>query len=872
MDAARFRQVKAVLVEVLSRDPSARPAYLDAACAGDRDLRREVEDLLSRADAASTLVDHGADGARAVRALAESVEPGPTPMPERIGPYAVTGVLGEGGMGVVYRGRQDEPIRREVAIKVLRRGLDTARVLERFAWERRSLARMDHPHIARILDAGSADDGRPYVVLELVDGVPVTQWCRERQGSLDRRLALMIGVCRAVQHAHDRGVLHRDLKPGNVLVREVDGAPVPCIIDFGIAKALEESDTELTLAGQVVGTPAYMSPEQRAGDTARVDVRSDVYALGVMLYELLTGLRPGDEGTGGGSGRDLLRPSRAATTVTDGAVPWRRRLRGDLDRICLMAVRPEPERRYPSAQALADDLQRFREGRPVTATPDSLGYRLRKTARRHPVWVATAAAAAVFAVAGVAFLGYHADRLHRESARALKAEQQAREEADAATAIASFLENLLTDIDPEQGQGGDVTAAQLLDDGAQRLKTDLRDMPVVRGRLLRIMAQARHSMADHEAALVLADSALAAFREVADTTSTLGERAEVQSLAGTINYDLGNYAAAESHDRRAFALSRAAGPEPTAFESDLLADIATCLQAQGRVDEAADLFRESIAMADSLDTEEGQKSAAWARSNLGYMLYQQGDYLGCLRELELALAAQRRLFPGDSIELGNTLNNMGGIERELGNMPASERYFTEALDLYRRIYGEAHPAIARGMVQVARAALERGDTTRAVDLAERGHAMNREILGDDHVYTTISGLALARMRQAQGRSAEADSLYRWVLAVREERLGPDRRRTREARAALGRFLLAEGRDAEAERELSTLLRDEQERLDSEHPRLNKLRVDVAEAELRLGRHNEARALLQQALPRLEIVFGADGKETVRARQLLASAG
>ncbi|MBE0567837.1 MAG: serine/threonine protein kinase, partial [Krumholzibacteria bacterium] len=313
MDAGRFLRVKEVLLGTLALPEGERTAFLDDACAGDPGLRAEVADLLSRDRAPAPVVEHGVDGARAVQVLAKGVLPDRDrgPVPGRIGPFRITGVLGEGGMGVVYRGRQDEPIVREVAVKVLRRGLDTERVLERFAAERRTLARMDHPHIARILDAGSDQDGRPWVALELVDGEPVTSWCSARDLALDARLDLMIRVCRAVQHAHDRGVLHRDLKPSNVLVREVDGEPVPSIIDFGIAKALETTDLELTVAGQVVGTPAYMSPEQRAGDQARIDVRSDVYALGVMLYELLTGLRPGDEDGATGTG-GTPRPSRAA--------------------------------------------------------------------------------------------------------------------------------------------------------------------------------------------------------------------------------------------------------------------------------------------------------------------------------------------------------------------------------------------------------------------------------------------------------------------------------------------------------------------------------------------------------------------------------
>lgn len=864
MDAARYRLVKDVLVGALGLQGADRRAWLDEACAGDSDLRAEVEDLLAREGAPSTIVDAGLPAAvAAVQALA--IESASTaPLPDSIGPYRITGLLGEGGMGTVYRGEQEVPIRREVAVKVLRRGLDTERVLERFAWERRTLERMDHPHIARILDAGTAQDGRPYVVLELVDGQPVTRWCDAHALPVAARVDLMIAVCRAVQHAHDRGVLHRDLKPGNVLVREVDGRPVPCVIDFGIAKALDPTDGLLTMTGLQLGTPAYMSPEQRAGDAAGVDVRSDVYALGVMLYELMAGVRPFADGAPTGDVPPAPPSSRRDRTETA------RALRGDLDHICLMAIRHEPQRRYVSAGALADDLERYRQGRPVLASGDAWSYRLRKAARRHPAATAASVALAVFLASGAAFLVWHGERLERERTRALAAEAQAREQERTARGTAEFLENLLTDIDPEQGVGAQVTASALLERGAERLETELADQPLLRARLLRIIGQSRHSLAEHEPALALVDRALAAAAQGPDSIAALVETADLHELRATVLYDMGRYAEAEAADRLAVEQLRRLHGEGSRDEVSALDGLAMALQAQSRVDEAVDVLRESIRIGLLLG-EEAAQDVAWSRNNLGYLLYQKGAWAEAVEALNQALDAQRRLIPHDNIELAGSLNNLGGMYVELERYEQAERLLTEALDMYRRIYNGRHPAVGRGMITLGGVALRQGEVERAAALIEPGVALALELLAPDHPHATAAQLVLARLRRDQGRAAEAEQLFRHVVATRERVLGPDHRRTRDARGSLAEFLLHQRRWAEARALLRDLLPAEEARLPADHPGLNELRTRLAEAELRLDGANEARALLQAALPRLEQALGSDHSATRRARELLADA-
>jgi eukaryotic-like serine/threonine-protein kinase len=415
--------------------PDTRATYLTEQCGDDAQLRAAVEELLLH-DAAGTTDIALRSPISARRDLPAAVPP------KQIGSYRIISTLGEGGMGSVYEAEQLHPVKRTVALKVIKLGMDTREVIARFEAERQALAVMDHPAIARVYDAGATDTGRPYFVMELVNGVPITQFCDQKTLSTRDRLELFIKVCDAVQHAHTKGVIHRDLKPGNILVTEVDDVPSPKVIDFGIVKATSTPLTERTLQtelGQMLGTPEYMSPEQaRPGDGIDVDTRSDVYSLGAVLYELLCGSQPFDAASLRSGGyheiqriiRDID-PPRPSTRFELAFGSWEiaarrgetlqslsRLLRRELEWIPLMAMHKEREHRYQSAADLADDVRAYLDGRPLVAAPESRTYRARKFLRRNARVVAVAAAMILLLIAGIITTSVQAIRANREKARA----------------------------------------------------------------------------------------------------------------------------------------------------------------------------------------------------------------------------------------------------------------------------------------------------------------------------------------------------------------------------------------------------------------------------------------------------------------------
>ena len=522
------RSEREIFVEAIDKaTPAERAAYLDGACGKDPLLRQRVEDLLAKHFQQDSFMKGPAVQGSQTVALPLSEGPGTI-----IDRYKLLEKVGEGGFGAVYVAEQKEPVKRRVALKIIKLGMDTRQVIARFEAERQALALMDHPNIAKVFDAGATETGRPYFVMELVRGVPITRYCDENNLPTVERLGLFMAVCQAIQHAHQKGIIHRDIKPSNILLTLHDGAPVPKVIDFGIAKATHGDLTDKTIYTQFqqfIGTPAYISPEQAEMSGLDMDTRSDIYSLGVLLYELLVGRTPFEGRELLMSGLDEMRrvireqePLQPSTRLTQelarhrvaasrqsaansgedncGALPRRRYgqmeelinvLRGDLDCIVMKCLEKDRARRYETASGVSADLKRYLDNEPVLARPPSLGYRFHKFVRRHKGAVAAATAVAVALILGLGFATFAFLRERQARLRQGIAEKGKQAETVRADAMAEFMRELLSSTAPELlRQGHQRPVRDLLKAADQLASTGLSNAPAAELQLRDLMASA----------------------------------------------------------------------------------------------------------------------------------------------------------------------------------------------------------------------------------------------------------------------------------------------------------------------------------------------------------------------------------------------
>jgi serine/threonine protein kinase/tetratricopeptide (TPR) repeat protein len=783
----------------------------------------------------------------------------PRDHPDRIGPYRIVRVLGEGGMGRVFLAEQSQPVERRVAIKLVHTSLTGRTAMVRFAAERQAMARLSHPAIAQMFEAGTTDDGFPFFVMELVEGEPITAYC-DRQGlSIEERLALFAEVCAGVQHAHQKGIIHRDLKPSNILVTEAGDRRLPKVIDFGIAKALDQPLTEATrlTAGGWIGTPEYMSPEalEVADEGSDLDTRSDVYALGILLYRLLAGVTPLDL-----QGSTL---SRRIFELTRGDPPWPsarfaglhtderqgiaaargidpatldRRLRGDLDWIVTKAIARQRDDRYASAAELAADVERHLSDEPVLASPPSRLYQLRKFVRRHRTGVVAAGLVALALVGGIAGASIGLIRARRAEEVALAQARRADREAEATRQVADFLVDLFAVSDPGAPEAASVTARELLDAGAARIQAELPDQPLLRARMMsvigdiygnlglfgdaeRLLAGAleirrtRLGGEDPETAAALdalaelefrrADLAAAErlFREaLAIRERTLGPRhpdvaASLRGLGNTLNRQA-------RYDEAVAALARCLVIQEETLGADHLEVGRTLVHRaavhwrQGRHDEAVATGRRALAI---LEAELGADhyEAVTAQGSLASSLEGLGRLDEAAALYRQSLEGLERIVEPDHPELARILSNFSRLEVTRGRYVEARRLAERVLPITEAAFGPRHARVAGVLDTLGFVAWRRGDLEEAAELLEQSLSIREEAQAEGHPDLALTLWALAGVYRDGGRLDDAEPLYRRALAIQRRALEPGHEELEATIRDYAALLRATGRPAEA---------------------------------------------------------------------------
>jgi len=756
----RHARVKELFLALCEQPAEVRTRALDEACAGDDDLRREVEALLAL-DETST---HGARAAAAPSSV--------------IGSFRLLQKVGEGGMGEVWEAEQQRPVRRRVALKLIKWGMDTKEVLARFESERQALVLMNHPNIARAFEAGSSDEGRPFFAMEYVKGAPITAYCDAHRLDTRQRLELFRQVCDGVQHAHQKGVIHRDIKPSNILVVIEDGRPVPKIIDFGVAKATSQRLTERTLfteLGQWIGTPEYMSPEQAELTGLDVDTRSDVYSLGVVLYELLAGAQPFDSEELRSVGFDEMRrriredePPRPSTRVSSlgarsQAAAERRRtdhhglvrtLRGDLDWIVMRALEKDRTRRYASPAELAVDIGRFLGGEPVEASPPSTLYRLRKFAGRHRGGVVAGALVLAALVAGVIGTTVGLLRAQREAASAHQ--------------IAGLLATMLGDANPSGPLGAVSSPEAMLDRGAARIEAELGDQPVVQARLLHVLGEAYRNLGRYDAAR----RALEASQRIREEHLGAGHRSVGDSLLarGLLEYVTGDFPRALEHVGRGVSTyEHALGPEDPQV-AHAVALLGTVRWRTGDYRGAAEAFERSLDIyrKNGLENDPAVADPLYGRALL---LMDLADYETARPLLERALALRERVLGPNHTFIGWVQLALGLTYLNTLRFEEARPFVERAFEIQERAFGPDHPSTAWPLTELAILDLRQGAPERARRRFEKAIDIVERAQGPEHPDLVWMLLSYSRCLRLAGEVDGALTSLQRARAIAEGSYG-----------------------------------------------------------------------------------------------------
>ena len=764
-----------------------------------------------------------------------------------LGPYRLVERIGQGGMGEVYRAEQLEPIQRTVAVKLIKTGMDTDHVIARFEAERQALAIMDHPNIARVLDAGRAESGHPYFVMELVDGEPIGHFCDTHELSPVDRLQLFQQVCHAVQHAHQKGVIHRDIKPSNVLVAMDNNQPQAKVIDFGLAKATEQRLTEksiFTQIGQVVGTPAYMSPEQADLGSVDIDTRTDVYSLGVLLYELLTGTTPIEaeslreaaydefqrrirevdppqmshriSSMGGGS--DAVARKRSTDRYRLAQM-----LRGDLDVIVMKALEKDRDRRYESPAAFAEDIERFLNHEAIHARRASRVYRLTRFVRRNRLLVTASVLVLASMITGTVVSLLQASRaraaeqladarlnqvldeqqntanalveMKSQRDRAIQAEETAAEEAAIAKAINEFLKyDLIAEAAPSRNPRGDqVTVEELVLRAAEKIGEKFADRPVLQAELRNMIAEALYALsnlpeAENQFRLSLELMTKHLGMDHADTIQGINNLGFLQKIQG-------DYDNAERNYKKALELQRDILGNTDRATLGTMNNLAMLYLTTKQYDQAEPLFVESLAGArETLG--DADPDTLQSINNLASLYRSMGRYEEALKLFEEALAIRKRELGPEHPDTLVTMSNLAMWHQDRGNYDDATELLTDALGISEHVNGDEHFITLIYRNNLANVHRDAGRTAEAIRLQSAVLASRRKVLTNEHAHTLGSMYTLANLHKSQGDFGKAEPLYREYIVLYRQ-LYPDSLQLSKTLSAFGLDLVNHDQSAAA---------------------------------------------------------------------------